>query len=46
MKVIKIDKTQWREGLDRLRGAFTLIGPVQEKSDITFRELAPGEGAR
>jgi ferredoxin len=40
MKVIKIEKSQWSPGLDRLRDTCRLFGPVQEKGTHSFRELA------
>jgi sulfhydrogenase subunit beta (sulfur reductase) len=42
MKVIKIEKSQWSQGLDKLREAYRLIGPVQEKGVHSFQELAQG----
>ena len=43
MKVIKIDKTEWAKSLDALRGAYRLFGPVKEKEQANFKELAAGE---
>ena len=43
MKVIKIDKAQWTEGLDALRKGYRLYGPVKEKEIACFRELADGQ---
>jgi sulfhydrogenase subunit beta (sulfur reductase) len=43
MKVIKIEKSQWTQGLEKLRDAYRLIGPVQEKNGHAFRELASGQ---
>ncbi len=43
MKVIKIDKAEWAGGLDALRGAYRLFGPVKEKEYHNFNELAAGE---
>jgi sulfhydrogenase subunit beta (sulfur reductase) len=43
MKVIKIEKSQWSQGLERLRETFRLFGPVQEKGSHSFRELAIGQ---
>ncbi len=43
MKVIKIEKSQWSPGLEKLRGAFRLIGPVKEKTWHDFQELAAGQ---
>ena len=42
MKVIKIDKAEWTKGLDALRGAFRLFGPVKETEYTNFKELAAG----
>jgi sulfhydrogenase subunit beta (sulfur reductase) len=43
MTVIKIDKAEWTKGLDALRGAFRLFGPVKEKEYTNFKALAAGE---
>ncbi|MBR9979652.1 MAG: 4Fe-4S ferredoxin, partial [Desulfatitalea sp.] len=43
MKVIKIEKSQWAEGLEKVRQAMRLIGPVQEKGYHSFQELAAGQ---
>ncbi|KJS33370.1 MAG: 4Fe-4S ferredoxin [Desulfatitalea sp. BRH_c12] len=43
MKVIKIEKSQWSQGLDNLRDAFRLFGPVIEKGFYDYRELAAGQ---
>ncbi len=43
MKVIKIDKSQWKKGLDALRDAFRLYGPVEEKGYFNFKALDAGE---
>jgi ferredoxin len=43
MKVLKIEKSQWSQGLDKLRGAMRLFGPVQEKSFHVFKELDAGQ---
>ncbi|MCF8037031.1 MAG: 4Fe-4S dicluster domain-containing protein [Desulfobacteraceae bacterium] len=42
MKVIKIDKTDWAAGLEKLRESYALIGPVKEKFYHTFKTLEPG----
>jgi sulfhydrogenase subunit beta (sulfur reductase) len=43
MKVIKIEKDQWSQGLEKLRDTYRLIGPVQEKGVHSFQELARGQ---
>lgn len=43
MKVIKIEKSQWAEGLEKARQSMRLIGPVAEKGYHSFQELAPGQ---
>jgi ferredoxin len=43
MKVIKIDKSQWSQGLEKLQGGFKLFGPVQEKNFYNFQELTAGQ---
>lgn len=43
MKVIKIEKSQWSQGLDKLRGAYRLFGPVKEKTFHNFQELSDGQ---
>ncbi len=44
MKVIKIEKAQGPKGLEKLRGAFRLFGPVKENdTTYNFNELAPGQ---
>jgi ferredoxin len=43
MKVIKIDKAQWSKGLDALRSAYRLFGPVKEKEYCNFKELTDGQ---
>ena len=43
MKVIKIDKSQWSQGLEKLRSSFQLFGPVKEKAFHNFQELAAGQ---
>ncbi|MFZ1985250.1 MAG: 4Fe-4S dicluster domain-containing protein [Desulfatitalea sp.] len=43
MKVIKIEKSQWSQGLDQLRSAFRLFGPVGEKGFYNIQELARGQ---
>jgi len=45
MKVIKIEKTKWAEGLQKAGKSFRLIGPkkVKDKKFGEFRELADAE---
>lgn len=43
MKVIKIEKSQWSQGLDKLRTSFRLFGPVKQKTSHDYQELAQGE---
>lgn len=43
MKVIKIDKSEFNTGLDRLEKDYRLIGPVKEKQYYTFKTLDKGE---
>ena len=43
MKVVKIDKSEWNQSLDKLRSAFRLIGPVEEKGYHNFKELEADE---
>ncbi len=43
MKVIKIDKNQWSQGLEQLRNAFRLFGPVGNGKASSIQELAPGQ---
>ncbi len=43
MKVIKIEKSRWAQGLDQLRQDYRLFGPLQEKGSCEFRELAAGQ---
>lgn len=43
MKLVKIDKKQWAEGLDALRKSFRLLGPVKEDTYYSFKELKKGE---
>ena len=39
MKVIKIDKTKWAEGLNKLRSDYQLIGPVKKDTYHDFQLL-------
>ncbi|MCF8051082.1 MAG: 4Fe-4S dicluster domain-containing protein [Desulfobacterales bacterium] len=43
MKIVAIDKKDWEKGLDRLREAYRLIGPVKEDRYHYFRELPQGQ---
>ena len=43
MKVVKIDKTKWNEGLEKLKNAYRLFGPVKEKDAYEFKELDKNE---
>jgi len=43
MKVIKIDKNAWAEGLERLQGSCRLIGPVKDGDFYHFKALRKGE---
>ncbi|MCD6225223.1 MAG: 4Fe-4S dicluster domain-containing protein [Deltaproteobacteria bacterium] len=43
MKVIKIDKTNWAEGIENLRDSYNLTGPVQGEKFYNFKKLDNGE---
>ena len=43
MKIIKIDKGEWTEGLAKAAGSYRLIGPQKEKSHHSFKALKAGE---
>lgn len=43
MKVVKIDKIKWGEGLEKLKSVYRLFGPVKEKDAYAFKELAENE---
>ncbi|OQY59257.1 MAG: 4Fe-4S ferredoxin [Desulfobacteraceae bacterium 4572_88] len=43
MKVIKIDKKDWAEGLGKLTGTYRLFGPVKDKESHDFKELGKDE---
>jgi len=45
MKVIKIDKKDWIDGLEKSRSAYRLIAPFKEKNKqfAEFRELEKGQ---
>jgi len=43
MKVIKIDKNDWAEGLERSSRTFRLFGPAKQDELHIFKELGKGE---
>ncbi|MDM8552285.1 4Fe-4S dicluster domain-containing protein [Desulfobacterales bacterium HSG2] len=43
MKVIKVDKKNWADGLGKLRGDYRLFGPAKNKDGHDFKELDKGE---
>ncbi|MCG6911632.1 MAG: 4Fe-4S dicluster domain-containing protein [Deltaproteobacteria bacterium] len=43
MKLVKIDKKQWANGLEDLRNSYRLFGPVKEKDYHSFKALAKDE---
>ena len=43
MKVIKIDKNDWTEGLERSSKTFRLFGPAKQDEFHIFKELGKGE---
>ncbi|MCD6224029.1 MAG: 4Fe-4S dicluster domain-containing protein [Deltaproteobacteria bacterium] len=43
MKVIKIDKTNWAEGIENLRDSYKLTGPVKGEKFFNFKELDNGQ---
>jgi ferredoxin len=43
MKVIKIDKNQWSQSLEKLRASHRLLGPAKEKTYYTYQELPSGQ---
>ena len=45
MKIIKIEKKHWSDGLERSRTAYRLIGPIKGENEpfAVFRELKKGE---
>ena len=43
MKVIKIDKNDWAEGLERSSKTFRLFGPAKQDEFHIFKELGKGE---
>lgn len=40
MKVIKIDKNDWKTGIDKSREAYQIIGPAMEKENCVFKSLS------
>jgi ferredoxin len=43
MKVVKIDKNNWPEGIERLSNMFRLFGPVKQDGFHVFKTLGDGE---
>ncbi|MCF8093828.1 MAG: 4Fe-4S dicluster domain-containing protein [Desulfobacteraceae bacterium] len=43
MKVIRIDKNDWAEGIEKIRKTYSLIGPVKEKFYHIFANLGSGQ---
>jgi sulfhydrogenase subunit beta (sulfur reductase) len=43
MKVLKIEKSQWSQGLEKLQGTYRLFGPVKEKGFHNYQELSDGQ---
>jgi len=43
MKIVKIEKEKWEEGLAGLSDAYRLYGPVKEAEFHNFKELAKGQ---
>lgn len=43
MKIIKIDKSDWTAGMERLRKSYRLFGPVREKDYFLFKPLKDGQ---
>jgi len=39
MKLVKLDKKQWSKGLDALRKAYRLYGPVKDQEYYSFKRL-------
>jgi len=37
MKVIKIDKNKWDQGIEALKGSYNLFSPVKQKDDFEFK---------
>lgn len=43
MKILKIDKNTWNQGLEKSRSSYRLVGPAREKGTHLFRELNENE---
>ena len=43
MKIVKIDKGEWKAGLTKAAESYRLLGPQKEKSYHSFRPLEAGE---
>jgi ferredoxin len=43
MRVVKIGKKSWEEGLKNLRNDFRLFGPIKEEQTSRFKELNEGD---
>jgi ferredoxin len=43
MKLIKIDKQSWDEGIEKTKSAYRVFGPVKEKNDHEFKLLEKSE---
>jgi ferredoxin len=43
MKIIKIEKEAWVQGLEKLQSGFRLFGPAADKDSFEFKELAQGQ---
>jgi ferredoxin len=43
MKIVKINKNKWAEGLDSLAGSYSLTGPVKEQGCHNFKKLNKGQ---
>lgn len=41
MKIIKIEKEDWIQGLEKLQADYRLFGPVADKDAFEFKELEP-----
>ena len=45
MKIFKLDKTAWDQGIEKLKAAYSLFGPVKDGACHEFRPLGPGQAA-
>ncbi len=43
MKIIKIEKEGWAQGLEKLKDSYRLFGPMADKDSFEFKELNSGE---